>query len=189
MKPFHHPHIWNDCTKESGSCSLNITTITDNGYTPFEEYQEHQDSVFISANEILIKNKSKQSILEKTIDSQAGQKPVESMDPDTTCMDLNQHSLQIALEYLPTDRYEFYKKNGIPFEFEKDWSTIVYPLWIMSPLKLEKRGNGMGRKWMIKSTSFLSSVHFQAKGFDLMAGLHYCKLVSPARLFELMMTF
>jgi hypothetical protein len=160
--------------------------VTDLIYDDFEEDSNIQ-SPYISAREIKVKLKSLQSIIQVTSDENAGNLDTKITDPDTICQQINEHALQAAVKLMPKERLNLYIDNGPEIVFEKDYVfNMMEPLWSQNVVKMELQENG--KKLMVGSSAFVTSVNMEWKNITLMAGLHYCKLVSPARFVEWMYT-
>jgi hypothetical protein len=188
MTPIHHPHIWNSCTDDpSSECTINVTTVSMPSFDNFDENFDYRGR-YITASEIGSKMKSRQSFLEVTRDPEAGQLDLSLTEAGASCQSMNQYALEVALKHVPQDRVDLFHKYGTRVVFEKDriWQSME-PLYAMSPLKFEEvrwQGNYV---LMVGSPAFLSSVNMQWRNITLMAGLHYCKLASPARFAEWIM--
>jgi hypothetical protein len=186
VNPIHHPHIWNACLNMREPCSLNVTTVSENSYELFDEALDMR-SPYISAKEIRVKLKSKQSMIQVTWNDKIGAHNVALTDSNTLCQEINEYALQVAKKHLPKERLKLYEEVGIKVVFLQDiMISMVEPLWSYMPLRmvedLEKQ------ILSISSPALLTSVNLQWKEITMMAGLHYCKLVSPARLAEYLFT-
>ena len=187
MNPIHHPHIWNDCLGQS-NCVLNMTTVTENVYDHFDERLDTQGA-YISARQIGVKLKSRQSIIQATLDKYIGNVDVSETDPDSVCREMNEHALQVALNHLPQSRKDLFHQFGERIVFQQDSQIFMMePLWAMKNLKIERTRWQNESVLMIGSPSFRLSVNMKWHNITMMAGLHYCKIVSPARLLEWMYT-
>ena len=183
--PIHHPHIWNNCVNQHG-CAVNVTTVSDTIFEGFDERTEMR-SPFISAREIKVKFKSIQSIIEVTVDPDASKLDLKKTDPDTLCRDMNKYALKTARTFMPPDRLAMYDQYGPEIVFENDMVVgMMEPLWSKTVLKMEVDAHS--RNLVVGAGAFLTSVNMQWKNITLMAGLHYCKLASPARFVEIMLT-
>jgi hypothetical protein len=188
MNPIHHPHIWNSCVGQDSFCRVNVTTVSFNAYEPFDERDGLSSSV--SAREISVKLKSRQALLQAFSDPHAGSIPVSSIDGPSVCQEINQRAYEIARHALPAERLSLYASHGAQVVFEPDSVWRVWePLWAMDPLvMIEKSTRSQKRVLAIRSPSFVTSVNLQMMNSTLVSGMHFCKLVSPARLFEYMFT-
>lgn len=188
MNPVHHPHIWNSCVGQDSFCRVNVTTVSFNVYEKFDEREGLSTSV--SAREISVKLKSRQALLQAFSDPHAGKIPISSIDGPSVCQEINQRAYEIARRALPAERLALYATRGVQIVFEPDnvrW--VMEPIWAFDPLAMvEKTTRSQKRVLAIRSPAFVTSVNLQIMNSTLVSGMHYCKLVSPARLFEYMFT-
>lgn len=105
-----------------------------------------------------------------------------------TCMDVNKLAYATAIEYLKTtdagkntlDRFE---KRGRPICFAPDYDAFgnIGPLWVSDAMTIEddKTNNCLSVASLKLGPQALNSMIFP--------GVHYCKLLSPARAIDYMM--
>lgn len=169
LNPVHHPHIWNACN--GLKCTLNVTTVTEilveKGWT--------------SASELRMKLKSTQSLIKaltgKTVDMRL-------VDTNMTCARVNQLAYDTGLALLPISKRRFYEVHGVPMEFANDADVgAMYPVWMTKALgfSLEKREDSP--VLTVTSASYLTDVDYWLP-VEMFKGMHYCKVLSPARVVE-----
>ena len=184
-RPVHLPHIWNSCLNaEEEPCVLNVTTVTQNVYNLFDE---KLDTGFpqIAATEIRMKLKSRQSFMEISTNENASKLDISETDPDSTCQSINEQVYEQALKLVESKRLEFYHKYGVPMVFGKDYNGLPGPGWIYNPLSFKLQGEGEDRIMRVVSPSSIVALDsFYNKFSPLIKGMHYCKIISPARVLE-----
>ena len=186
ITPIHLPHIWNDCTGSTNNCILNVTTVSENVYDMFDEFVD-AGTTYISASEIRMKLKSHQSFLQVTSDPMAINLDFNETDPSSKCKEINEKIYQLATDLVEPRRLIFYKKYGIEMAFEQDQSPLLPagPFWIYAPLKFELKTRNGRTRMMVSSVEFKTSLNTSFKRIsDYIPGMHYCKIISPARVLE-----
>lgn len=99
---------------------------------------------------------------------------------ELTCQEMNQRTYDMVLSnWNQTARKSMYLKSGSLIKFVEDKQESIGPLWINEGSSIKNTTSG----YEIGALSLLSPVNFAVK--DL-AGMHYCKLMSPARMIEWM---
>jgi hypothetical protein len=186
-KPIHLPHIWNSCFGKS-PCVLNETTVSENVYDLLDDKLD-PGFTLIAATEIRVKFKSRQSIIEATSDQNASKLDFRKTDPPSVCQSINQAIYKDALELVEPRRLEFYKKYGTPMVFVEDKTGAVPagPLWIYDHLKFDMKKNSTTgvNEMQVQSVGFVTQLDTIFNLFSpYVAGFHYCKLISPARVLE-----
>jgi hypothetical protein len=182
ITPIHHPHIWNDCM-HGDECLLNITTVSNTIYDQLDEY-DIPNNPYISGKEIGVKLKSEESIWKAVTGDDVEQSPDINI-----CRDINKRALNVASGALSDARRNLYDQFGEKIIFEPDDEVfLMEPLWWRKPLSIKTGRRGKDDVFLVTSPSFKTSIDLKWKNMDYLAGMHYCKLVSPARLFEIMHT-
>ena len=126
----------------------------------------------VSATQIACKMKSRETVL-SIIEEDAH----ESM----TCADMNSLAFEQSLAGLSESSRERYEDKGWQVRFEDDLTHRTGATWSASGLEFEE--NSDERTLTIRSSRLTTS----SEGWSLFAGMHYCKLLSPARALEWMM--
>lgn len=182
----HLPHIWNDCLHSSEKCILNVTTVSENVYDFIDEHVD-AGTTHVSASEIRMKLKSRQSFLQVTTDPNAVNLDFNETDPSFKCKKINEKIYQLAIDMVEPGRLEFYEKYGVKMVFGEDLSALLPggPFWIYSPLRFEKNTKDGVSQMLVSSFGFGISLDtpFQ-KLSQYVPGMHYCKIISPARVVE-----
>ena len=175
---YHHPKIISGQCSSPSSCIVNITSVTDNIY-----YKDSQDSGLVpnSACEMRAKLKSRQSIL-----ISAGFKNVSLnvSDGGSWCKRLNQLAYNLTLQNLTSSRARArFEKFGSPVEMGDDLGCLHNGgLWIYLPMEYKWKEVRDGTSVLVLSSVQLTTdVDYP---IDIFAGMHYCKLLSPARVAE-----
>ena len=171
--PFFHPKIENTCDASDRNCVLETRTVSQAVY----EKLDSLDTAFapVSASEIRVKFKSRQSIF-----TAVGEEFVDfdESDGDSECQKLNQLALDWAINASSSKALTRYHQKGIPMIMGPDLGPYNNgPQWIWSPLTMEL----MGGKLQVSSPCLKTPLDFPIKKAG---GMHYCKLLSPARALE-----
>ena len=186
-EPYHHAHLWNNCSADSlldRTCILNITTVTQNVYGQLDEL----DFGFfpVSANEMKVKMKSRQAIYQQTLDPTA---KLSDTDKFNFCAEINAKAFEWARQRVPPRTGERFDTLGVQPVFDPDirHKIQIGPVWINSPLKLQERYDMEGGRWLwhVQAPTLVTDV--TANLYPDSAGFHYCKLLSPARAMEWML--
>ena len=175
--PVHFPHILNNCSKPD-NCILLTVTVTQNIY----DVGDNLDTAFLatSASEIKAKLKSRQSILEAV-----GYANVDfnTSDGSSICRVINQESYEWAKRNAGNKTLARFERVGVPIVMGEDKGPYnAGPLWIWTPLSLSKKTNSSGGAVLeVRAPMMRTPTDYFIKAF---AGVHYCKLLSPARTTE-----
>ena len=172
------PHILNNCSKPSNSCVLHSQSVSDNIY----EEGDKLDTGFFSnsAKEIRAKIKSRQVFLEA---AGYGKVDFNVTDSPSLCAEVNRLSYNWAMKNASPDTLSRFTRYGVPMVMVKDRGPYnAGPLWIYNSLKYTKAKNSTGGDIIEVSSAILCTPdHYYVQGA---AGMHYCKLLSPARAME-----
>lgn len=182
--PFHLPHIWNQCS-EPAICVINVTTLTmlvNGSGTLFP----NASSPPISALELRTKMKSRQTLWE------AAGHGKQSVDIDkknmTICRNANNLAWSWAISNAEESVRQRFLKNGEPFVMVDDVEApigITGPEWIKKELVYKRvpSNSNAGSHIEVQSWTFVVG-ESPIKTKYLPTGMHYCKLLSPARCME-----
>ena len=178
IDPVHLPHILKNCSTPSTSCVVETSTVSENMY----ELGDKPDTGFFSnsASEIRIKIKSRQIITEA-----AGYKNVSFnvTDGPYNCADINQAGYNWSLSHAGLRTLSRFRQWGVPMVMAKDRGPYnAGPLWILSWLQYKSAKNSTGGE--IQEVASATLVTPQEYFIKAAAGMHYCKLLSPARAME-----
>ena len=185
VHPFHLPHLWNDCDEGSGSCTLNVTTLT----LPVSKAGDlfpNKSAAPLSFYEFKTKLKSRVAAWE------AAGLGAQSADLDkknnTMCRAVNEEAWAWALSNAEESVREKFLKDGEPFVMVDDKeATIGYkgPEWIADEMVYKRVKTATGSQIEIQSWKFVvGNTNEGHVPWFLPAGMHYCKLLSPARAME-----
>lgn len=188
----------------STTCTLNITTLTQLKYETGSELDFWRITIGsdaidtgyfpISAREMKSKMKSRQAILQAANDPSAGHDNSQFDDLDSPeegrCAEINLAALNYAKNIVPESTIERYSSHGQLMKINQlDHKVCAAgPCWIWSPLRYENRSES---EIFVQSPTFAekNSNGFpcgEDKVIPCPAGMHYCKLLSPARAVEWM---
>jgi hypothetical protein len=112
----------------------------------------------------------------------AQQMNVTAADPNVDCSAVNRRAVQLAERMAAPSTLQRYRRSGKGWCFLEDHETFgdVGPLWVFKDsLQLTENATCMG----VSSASLKSSLTS-----PIFPGSHYCKLLSPARVLDWMMT-
>lgn len=110
-------------------------------------------------------------------------------DGTLTCMEMNQIAIDTALEYLNTfeagkNTVARFNSRGRPICLKKDHNATgnIGPLWVSEKMTIKDDSeNGcLEVSSLVEGPTKINS--------HLFPGIHYCKLLSPARVIDYMMT-
>lgn len=178
INPVHLPHVHTNCTSPSSSCVIQTNTVTQNVY----ETGDSLDTGFVptSANEMRVKLKSRQVVMEA-----AGYKNVDfnKTDGGSLCKDINQASYDWALKNADNSTLMRFQKYGVKMVMGKDEGPYNEgPLWIWKAISYKDSKDSSGRQTRVVSSVMMRTpTDYVIKAA---AGMHYCKLLSPARALE-----
>jgi hypothetical protein len=184
--PFHLPNIFNECSAEdlSSPCTLNTTTVT----MPIIKAGDLFDpeALVYSAFELRTKFKSRQAIW-----SNAGLgKGTDELDKNTNaCKEINQAAYDWALANAEPSVREIFDAYGEPYVMVDDVEAPIGdhgPTWIEEELIYTRVQGGDGKyRIEVQSWSFVvANLHDGETPWWIPVGMHYCKLLSPARAME-----
>lgn len=185
VHPFHLPHLWNDCNEGSTSCTLNVTTLT----LPVSKAGDlfpNKSAAPLSFYEFKTKLKSRVASWEAAgLGAQSGDLDTKN---NTMCRAVNEEAYAWALSNAEESVRERFLKNGEPFVMVDDKeATIGYkgPEWIADEMVYKRVKTATGSRIEIQSWKFVvSNTNEGHVPWFLPAGMHYCKLLSPARAME-----
>ncbi len=180
INPIHLPHVLNNCSAPGKSCALKSTTVSQCTYNMVDKL----DTGFVatSANEIRAKLKSRQIVFQA-----AGYKDVNFTKTDewSICKVINQEAYNWALQNAASHTRARFQQYGVPMVMGEDKGPYnIGPLWIWTPLSYKNAKNETGGDIVeIRSVMMRTPADY---GIKAAAGMHYCKLLSPARAIEWM---
>lgn len=189
VHPFHLPHIFNGCDTPDASCDLNTTTLTMPYMKPGALWADLPASAQpVSALEMRAKLKSVEAIWD------AAKVPGASSKLDdnyTACAAINQAALDWALANAEKTVVDKYLKQGEPLVIVDDKKATIGatgPEWIKDELvftRVTDAKSPSGSHVEVQSWMFVVGNTNQGKvPWFFPAGMHYCKLLSPARAME-----
>jgi len=102
-------------------------------------------------------------------------------DPTVQCLEVNKKAIEVAKKMLPAATVQQYESHGRPFCLKDDEGVFmnIGPLWVGKPMKLVETDKCLE----VTSTKLISTVHS-----PIFPGNHYCKLLSPARAMDWIVT-
>jgi len=192
------------------TCTLDITTVTQLVYQSGSEWDIWRFTNFgsdsidtgyfpISAREMKSKMKSRQAVM------QAASNPTAGVEDDTLdeldgeeagrCAEINQAALDYALSVVPSTTKDRYLQHGqqMKVDLVDEHVCAAGPCWIWSTLQFNGRKNTDYVEVKAPSFPYQNSNAFpcgeqgvEDEKLPCAAGMHYCKLLSPARAVEWM---
>lgn len=185
--PFHLPHIFNKCEKPDSACVLNVTTVT----MPLEKAGPLWPQGKAAPKSILefrTKFKSREAIAVDANDPTASGDLDKSAD---VCKNINKAAYDWALSHAEASVRARFDKLGEPFVMVDDVDQtfgITGPEWIKDELVFKRVPDSTSpTKTRVEVQSWKFVVGNTNKGdvpWFLPVGMHYCKLLSPARAME-----
>lgn len=171
----HHPKISSrPCPTPDASCTVSLTSVSQNIY-----YKDASDSGLVpnAACEIRAKLKSRQSVM-----MAAGFKNVDfnTSDAGSRCKAINQLAYSWALNRSDVTTRSRFDRFGTPMVMGEDKGCFHNGgLWIYMPMEYKlPRDSG---KLEISSIQLKTDVKYPIGMFQ---GMHFCKLLSPAKAME-----
>ena len=183
VHPFHLPHIWNKCTSVQG-CTLNVTTLTENFPGSGQLFPNSTSNAPLSALELRAKMKSRHSLYKAV-----GMNPPSNVDKNyTLCRQANELAWNWALTNADASVRKRFEANGEPFVMVDDVEAPIGfhgPEWIEKTLVYKRVSNAKNGESHIEVQSWAFVVpDLPVHSKYLPTGMHYCKLLSPARAME-----
>ena len=176
---FHHPQIFNKCASPTTSCVVNLSSVSENVYAKDDTKVDDGRSP-TSASEIKAKLKSRQAVMEA-----AGYQNVSFniSDAPQFCRIINQVAYEYAFNTSSSTAVNRFKKFGVPMVMGTDRGSLGNgAIWIYTPMEYKQNIDSSGRDILeVISIQLKTDVKYLVPIF---AGIHYCKLLSPARAIE-----
>ena len=180
VTPVHLPHVTNNCSQPDSNCELHSVTVSQNVYEDIDKLDTA--STYTSAKEIRAKLKSRQTVMQA-----AGFKNVSFnvSDAPFICKEINQQAYDWAKANTGSKSYQRYVTYGEYMTMGPDKGPYnVGPEWIWNPLDYTETKNSTGGAVLeVQSIMMKTPTDYHIKAA---AGMHYCKLLSPARAMEWM---
>lgn len=186
--PFHLPHVFNDCSGPTKDCVLNVTSVTEPLAKAGDLWPQTATSKPLSVMELRTKLKSKEAVYTSAA------VPGASSDLDKSvriCADINEAAYEWALNHAGASVRQRFLEKGEPFKIVDDVEAtigITGPEWIKDELvfkRVQNASSPTGTNVEVQSWKFVVG---NTNGGDvpwfLPVGMHYCKLLSPARAME-----
>jgi hypothetical protein len=186
--PFHLPHIFNKCSKPDASCVLNTTTVTMPVQKAGDLWPKDAKSAPLSVYEFKTKFKSREAIRVNAHDPTASSNLDKVSD---MCKNINKAAFDWALANAESSVKSRYQQKGEPMVMVDDVEAtigITGPEWIKDELvykRVKDSTSPTGTRIEVQSWKFV--VGNTASGnlpWFFPVGMHYCKLLSPARAME-----
>jgi len=185
--PFHLPHVFNNCVKPDASCVLNITSATQ----PWKEAGDLWPQGKAAPKSILefrTKFKSREAVRHSANDPTASPNLDKNLD---TCKNINKAAFDWALSHAESSVKARFEKSGEPMVMVDDVEQtfgIEGPEWIKDKLVFKRVADAKSpTKTRIEVQSWKFIVGNTNGGhvpWFFPVGMHYCKLLSPARAME-----
>ena len=176
---FHHPKIFSNCSNPDPNCVVQLSSVSENIY---EKDEADYGLVANSASEIRAKLKSRQSVL-----LAAGYKNVDFnvSDAGSRCKTINQQAYDWAIEHTDQKTLSRFRQFGVPLIMGEDKGCLENGgLWIYLPMTYTTTKNSTGGEVVIVQSIQMKTTTKYPIG--IFAGMHFCKLLTPARAMEWM---
>ncbi len=173
----HHPAIFTNCSSPSSSCIVKLSSVSENIYT---KDTSDDGSIANSAKEIRGKLKSRQSVM---IAAGYGNVDFNKSDAGSRCRTVNQQAYDWALKNSDPITLSRFREYGVSMVMGEDKGCLENGgLWIYLPMDYTDGTNSTGGQTLVvQSIQLKTPVTYK---IELFAGMHYCKLLSPARAME-----
>lgn len=174
---YHHPKIFSKCSKPDPSCVVQLSSVSENIY---KNDKVDYGLVPNSASENRAKLKSRQSVL-----LAAGYSNVDfnASDAGSRCKTINQLAYDWAVNHTDPSTRSRFVEFGVPMVMGEDKGCLENGgLWIYLPMHYNTTKNSTGGEILIvQSIQLKTNVTYP---IDIFAGMHFCKLLTPARAME-----
>ena len=177
IRHIHHPEIHNTCPSDQSNCTLKVTSVSENIYFKIDKYDS--GIVNASAIEIQAKLKSRQAAMEA-----AGYKHVKfnTTDGGSLCGEINQAALSWAVSITDNNTLSDYIQHGQRLVIGEDKGPFnIFPEWEKKSVEFIPSEQDGKPVMVVHSIMMKTSIEYLVPIF---AGMHYCKLLSPARAIE-----
>jgi len=177
IKHIHHPKIHNTCPADQSNCTLYITSVSENVYFKIDKYDTGITNA--SAIEIQAKLRSRQAAMEAVGDSNVD---FNTTDGGSLCGEINNAALKWAMSITDNNTLADYLQHGQQLVIGEDKGPYnIFPEWEGKSLQFVN-GKQDGKPVMVvHSIMMKTSTKYL---IPIFAGMHYCKLLSPARAME-----
>jgi len=191
VHPFHLPHIFNgpnSCYYKDASCILNVTTVTMPVQKAGDIWPSTPASAPLSVFEFKTKFKSREAVRAYVADPTSSSK---LDDVNDMCKNINDAALKWALANAEASVKSRYESKGEPLVMVDDVEAtigITGPQWIADEMvykRVKDSGSPTGTRIEVQSWKFVvgNTLNGSLPWFAPV-GMHYCKLLSPARAME-----
>lgn len=174
--PVHHPVINGSCTLEDKSCGFTTYTITENYYSPLNDFTR-LERFQCAAWDMRSKLKSRQALRVASGETDADFHKYDEVG--NRCAEINQKALEWALNVTDGKTLSRYQQHGQKLVMVDDRNTINGGLWIYDWMTYKE--NSDKTEMQASSFAYRMGESFPVKAF---AGDHYCKLLSPFKALE-----
>lgn len=148
---------------------------------------QHLDVTCFSFIEAQDNAKSSESLAAKSVDckmvdaTRVAQQLNIKTNSSVQCLEVNKRAVDVAKRLLPSDAVQKHESTGRPFCFRDDATALfnIGPLWVEKAIKLTETDQCLE----VTSTKLVSDIHSL-----IFPGNHYCKLLSPARAMDWILT-
>ena len=175
---YHHPKILDSCTGgDSPGCTLNATSVTENKYDVMDKLDEGLAPT--SAEEIRAKMNSRQAMWEAVGINDVN---FNVSDGPPICKYINEAVYNWTVNLVAQKTLTRFQQYGEPLVMGEDKGSYIFPEWALITLEYTEMKDDTGNKYVLISSPMMKvPVDFAVK---LLAGFHFCKLLSPGRVAE-----
>jgi len=177
VHPVHLPEIHNQCAANDPSCVLTVSTVTQAVYDTLDPVDSGLSHT--SASELRTKMKARQAYM-----AADGHKVAfNDSDVSNICAGINKQAYDYALTHASASATARFQKYGEPLVMGDDLGPYnAGPLWIWDDLKFKH--DSSRNVTVVSSPMMRTPTSYWIKAA---AGMHYCKVLSPARAMEHLM--
>lgn len=185
-----HPTVSKNCSLNQDYCTIFIRTITEpiysigNDLSIFNFHLTIPDpdiTVFPnSASELRTKLISRQNVFYRAGITDANESFNILDNQSNRCKDINAKAWEYALKEGNKETVKRFELKGQPLVFGKDFIICnAGPCWLLTPLKFSESSDKTSM--VVSSPQLTTPIDYFITSF---AGVHYCKVLSPARAME-----
>ena len=166
LATLEHQHWSVNVTQDPAEASIHMYSSVEVPYNPFDISLDPTTST-----EIAVKMTSQENLVSLLPSAEFG--------VNRSCRDINEAALSAALAAAPDTARERFNRRGKPVIYLKDHAVTAGPLWVQGLLGLNYTADGLEVQSIALKT---------APGSLIYPGSQYCKLLTPSRALEYILT-
>ena len=153
-------------TQDPAQASIHMYSSVESPFNPLDDSANP-----VTSSEIAVKLTSQENL--------ASLLPSAEFGVNRSCRDINEAALSAALAAAPDTARERFNRRGKPVTYLEDHSAAAGPLWVQEKLRLSYTADGLEVQSIALKTAPTSFIY---------PGSQYCKLLTPSRALEYILT-